>query len=86
VVWTSIILLNFFVLVLILIWQLSETNTTDHDSESESDIRFECPCGESSLPTGEKMLQNLGDAVRIKKTLADDLDIPLDTYFPLASL
>ncbi|MCG8623156.1 MAG: hypothetical protein MJE68_14320 [Proteobacteria bacterium] len=31
------------------------------------------------LPTGEKMLQNLGDAVSIKETLADDLDIPLDT-------
>ena len=31
------------------------------------------------LPTGEKILQNLGDAVSIKETLADDLDIPLDT-------
>ncbi len=29
--------------------------------------------------TGEERLQNLGDAVRIKKTLADDLDIPLNT-------
>ena len=31
------------------------------------------------LPTGEKMLQSLGDAVSIQETLADDLDIPLDT-------
>ena len=31
------------------------------------------------LPMGEKTLQNLGDAVSIKETLADDLDIPLDT-------
>ena len=28
---------------------------------------------------GERTLQNLGDVVSIKETLADDLDIPLDT-------
>ena len=28
------------------------------------------------LPTGEKRLQNLGDAVSIKETLADDLGVP----------
>ena len=31
------------------------------------------------LPTGEEMLHNLEDAVSIKETLADDLDIPLAT-------
>ena len=31
------------------------------------------------LPTGEETLQNLGDVVSIKETLADDLHIPLDT-------
>ena len=31
------------------------------------------------LPTGEKRLQNLGDAVSIKEMLADDLDVPLAT-------
>ena len=35
-----------------LIWQLSETTTTDCDAkESESDIKFQCPCGECSLET-----------------------------------
>jgi hypothetical protein len=28
------------------------------------------------LPTGEKMLRNLGDAVKIKETLSDVLDVP----------
>jgi hypothetical protein len=39
---------------MVLIWHLSETNTTDHDcdvKESEFDIRFECPCGECLLET-----------------------------------
>ena len=32
------------------------------------------------LPTGEKTLQNLEDAVSIKEMLANVLDIPLDTF------
>ena len=44
-----------------------------------------CPCGQHLtqrkafailLPTGEKRLQNLGDAVSIKETLAEILDVP----------
>ena len=48
----------------------------------------DCPCGKYLkerkpfaivLPTGEKRLQNLGDAVNIKETLADVLGVPLAT-------
>ena len=47
-----------------------------------------CPCGQYLkqrkpfaivLPTGEKRLRNLGDAVSIKETLADVLGVPLAT-------
>ena len=47
-----------------------------------------CPCGQRLkqrkpfaivLPTGDKRLQTLGDAVSIKEMLADDLGVPLAT-------